>query len=489
MHSFLSADANPYCLCFYAVLVLLLLLFILRKMLWGPFQESLANIPPGSRGLPLIGETLQFMAAINSDKGFYDFVRVRRLRYGNCFKTSIFGQTHVFISSTESAKTILNNESGKFTKKYIKSIAELVGDQSLLCASHLHHKLIRSRLINLFSTTSLSLFIEQFDQLVITSLHSWKNMGTVIVLDQALKITFKAMCKMLMSIENEQELQMLQDDITHVCEAMLAFPLRLPCTRFHKGLKARKRIMNRLEMMMVNRRRCSDTNQRDFLQQLLIGDEKSCSDGAFKLTDPEIKDNILTMIIAGQDTTASAITWMVKYVGENQNVLDTLCAEQFHIAEKIASEGQFLSLEDLSEMPYASKVVKESLRMASVVPWFPRLALEDCEIEGFKIMKGWNVNIDARSIHRDPILYEESNNFHPPRFEDDSKPYSFLAFGMGRRTCLGMNMAKAMMLVFLHRLITTYEWKLLASDSSIEKWALFSRLKSGCPIHVTSITN
>ncbi|KAH8515268.1 hypothetical protein H0E87_003928 [Populus deltoides] len=253
-------------------------------------------------------------------------------------------------------------------------------------------------------------------------------------------------------------------------------------------IQARKRIMSTLDLIMTERRRCSQGNQKDFMQCLLVEDEKSGSDEAYRMTDTEIKDNVLTMIIAGQDTTASAITWMVKYLGENQDVLDTLRAEQLHLAEKI-SPGPSLTLEDLAEMPYASKVVKESLRMASIVPWFPRLALQDCEIEGFKIKKGWNINVDVKSIHLDPNLYNGPNKFNPTRFNDDSKPYSFLAFGMGARTCLGMNMAKAMMLVFLHRLITTYKWKVIDSDSSIEKWALFSRLKSGCPVQVTRIDN
>uniref|UniRef100_B9H4D9 Cytochrome P450 n=1 Tax=Populus trichocarpa TaxID=3694 RepID=B9H4D9_POPTR len=61
--------------------------------------------------------------------------------------------------------------------------------------------------------------------------------------------------------------------------------------------------------------------------------------------------------------------------------------------------------------------------------------------------------------------------------------------GLGARTCLGMNMAKAMVLVFLHRLTTTYNWKVIDSDSSVKKWALFSRLKSRCPVQVTRINN
>lgn len=109
-------------------------------------------------------------------------------RYGNCFKTKLFGETHVFISSKESAKLILRNEGGKFSKKYIKSISELVGPDSLLCAAQQHHKLIRARLFSLFSTHSLSSFVILFDQLVIEATTSWKCGSLLIIQDEALKV-------------------------------------------------------------------------------------------------------------------------------------------------------------------------------------------------------------------------------------------------------------------------------------------------------------
>ncbi|ESQ34838.1 hypothetical protein EUTSA_v10007476mg [Eutrema salsugineum] len=482
------------CLCpLVALLVCAVTLLTLRKILKIVIQDrekSTADIPPGSHGFPVIGETLQFMLSVNSGKGFYEFVRTRRIRYGSCFRTSLFGETHVFLSTTESARAVLNNESGMFTKRYIKSIAELVGDRSLLCASHHHHKILRSRLINLFSKKSTAMMVRHFDELIVDALSGWQHRGTVVLLTDLLQITFKAMCKMLISLEAEEELGSLQKDVGFVCEAMLAFPLNLPWTRFHKGIMARGRVMKMLEKIIRERRNETNSHNNyheDFLQQLLAVDNdnsSSSSDHSTKLTDADIKDNLLTMIIAGQDTTASALTWMVKYLGENQKVLDILIEEQSQIAKK-ASEKPFLELEDLSEMPYASKMVKESLRMASVVPWFPRLVLQDCEMEGYKIKKGWNINIDARSIHLDPTVYIEPHKFNPSRFDEEAKANSFLAFGMGGRTCLGLGMAKAMMLVFLHRFITTYRWEVVDGDPSIEKWTLFARLKSGYPIRVS----
>jgi cytochrome P450 family 26 subfamily A len=109
-------------------------------------------------------------------------------RYGNCFKTKLFGETHVFISSKESAKVILRNEGGKFSKKYMKSISEILGPDSLLCAAEQHHKLIRSHLFSLFSAHSLSSFVQLFDQLVIETTSTWTCGSLLIIQDEALKV-------------------------------------------------------------------------------------------------------------------------------------------------------------------------------------------------------------------------------------------------------------------------------------------------------------
>ncbi|WVZ21144.1 hypothetical protein V8G54_008466 [Vigna mungo] len=474
-------EEHPY-LCSHVALLCFLLFCQKAWTLWCTNYPSLSNIPPGNRGLPFIGETLQFMAAINNTKGVYEFVQARRLRYGKCFKTKLFGETHVFISGTESAKVILNNEE-KFSKKYMKSIAELVGRDSLLCATHQHHKLIRASLFSLFSTQSLSSFVKLFDSLLLESTTTWKSGSVLVIQDETLKLACKAMCKMLISIENGYELESMQNEVSRLGEAMLALPVRLPWTRFYKGLQARKRIMDILEKTISERRSGIATSHVDFLQQLL--DDKLHDDGIPMLTEKEIKDNILTMIIAGQDTIANAMTWMIKFVDENPLVFNTLMKEQLEI-EKNGSRNSYLTVEALNEMPYASKVVKEALRKASVVQWLPRVALEDCVIEGYKIKKGWNINVDARSIHHDPTVHNDPGVFDPSRFPAESKPYSFLAFGMGGRACLGKNMAKAMMLVFLHRFITNCKWKVIDSDSSIQKGALFTKLKSGYPVRLIS---
>ncbi|MQL89221.1 hypothetical protein Taro_021781 [Colocasia esculenta] len=288
--------------CFIPLLLLIsavLLVRISKALLWritGRRQAtSTRRLPPGSSGLPLIGETLSFLAANSSSRGFYAFVSTRRLRYGNCFKTNIFGKTHVFVSSTGAARAVLGNDFVGFTKRYIRSIAELLGEQSLLCATLESHRHLRRRMSGLFNPESLASSVRTFDLLTAEALRSWKPGETVVVFEDALKITFRAICKILMNSAGEDELEELQKDVFEVTEAMLAFPWKLPGSRFLRGLKARRRIMNMLKKI-IHLRREGLEHHEDFLQSLVKEDEHT-SDGS--LTDSQIQDNILTLIIAG----------------------------------------------------------------------------------------------------------------------------------------------------------------------------------------------
>lgn len=443
-------------------------------------------------------ETLSFLAANSSGRGFYDFVRSRGLRHGACFRTALFGRTHVFLLSPLSraaAPTLLLDTHPHMAKRYLRTVADLLGEHSLLCASHDAHRFMRRAVAGLFASAPTADFVQSFDRLVTHQMQQLlllrgKDEGrVVVVLDAALEVTFRAICEMLIGAQDEGKLARLQRDVMDVTRAMLALPLRLPGTRFYKGLQARKRIMDALRQEISMRRQNDGLEmdrRNDFLQTLLMKSHTHSAEEA--LTDQQILDNILTLIIAGQVTTATAITWMVKYLADNTELQDTLRSVQVDIASKHHLDSP-LTLQDLNTMEYAYKAVKESLRMATIVSWFPRVALKDCQVAGFQIKKDWIVNVDARSIHYDPTIYPNPTVFDPSRFtnEDLKPPYSFLVFGAGGRTCLGMNLAKIMMLIFLHRLVTNLRWEMADQDTSLEKWAMFPRLKNGCPIRLTPI--
>ncbi|CAL5197550.1 unnamed protein product [Lathyrus oleraceus] len=471
---------------YYDIITILFLsigLTYLASRAWKRATNMREDIP-GRLGLPLIGETFSFLSATNSTRGCYDFVRLRRLWHGRWFKTRLFGKIHIFIPNPEGARTIFANDFDLFNKGYVKSMADAVGKKSLLCVPVENHKRIRRLLSEPFSMTSLSAFITKFDKMLCGRLQKLEEKGKSFkVLDFSMKMTFDAMCDMLMSITEDSLLRQIEKDCTAVSDAMLSFPVMIPGTRYYKGIMGRKRLMETFRDIIV-RRRTGEESPGDFLQSMLQRDSFPDSE---KLDDSEIMDNLLTLIIAGQTTTAAAMMWSVKFLHDNRDAQDILRDEQLSLA-KIKPEGASLNHEDINNMLYGLKVVKETLRMSNVLLWFPRVALNDCTIEGYEIKKGWHVNIDATCIHYDSDLFKDPLKFNPQRFDEMQKPYSFIPFGSGPRTCLGMNMAKVTMLVFLHRLTSCYTWTLDDLDTCLEKKAHIPRLRSGCPITLKSIS-
>lgn len=467
--------------------------YLLLRALRASFRQEGRSPPPGGIGSWCRGavgaETLSFLADNSGGRGFYHFVHARALRYGACFRTVLFGRTHVFLLSSRAraaAAHLLAADPPHFAKRYVRTVADLLGELSLLCTSHGAHRRMRRAVAGLFASASTAAFAATFDRLITARLLADGCKGRAVVLDAALDVTFRAICEMLIGPRDDaRNLAQLQSDVMDVTQAMLALPIRLPGTRFYRGLQARKRIMDvlRQEISMRRENGLKRDHRDDFLQTLLLKSHMDSPEEA--LTDEQILDNILTLIIAGQVTTATAITWMVKYLGDNTDLQEKLRSVQLDLASK--HHDAPLTLQHLNTMDYAYKTVKESLRMATIVSWFPRVALKDCQVAGFHIKKDWIINVDARSIHYDPAIYDNPTVFDPSRFNDDMKPYSFLVFGAGSRTCLGMNLAKIMMLIFLHRLVTNFRWEMADDDTSLEKWAMFPRLKNGCPIQLTPI--
>ncbi|XP_029117801.2 abscisic acid 8'-hydroxylase 3-like [Elaeis guineensis] len=433
---------------------------------------------PGKLRLPYLGETLAFLSATNSTKGCYEFVRKRRQWYGKWFKTRLFGKIHIYIPSPEGAKTVLTNDFIKFNKGYVKSMGDAVGKKSLLTVPHESHRRIRRLLSDPFSISSLSKFVQKLDKMLLERLKSVEEKGgSFVVLDFCMKVTFDAMCDMLISVTDTKLLQDIEQKCNDVSNMMLSFPAMIPGSRYYKGMKARKQLMQ-IFSKMITRRRSGMEYGDDFLQAMLQRDSLPEDE---KLSDEEIMDNLLTLIIAGQSTTAAAMMWSVKFLDGNGHAQERLREEQLSLTRS-KPEGALLTMEDLNSMTYGLKVVKETLRMSNVLLWFPRVVIENCVIEGFELKKGWHVNVDATQIHYDPLFYKDPLEFDPSRFDEMQKPYTFIPFGSGVRTCLGINMAKVTMLVFLHRLTCSYRWKVDDMDPSLEKRAHIPRLRSGCPI-------
>lgn len=256
-----------------------------------------------------------------------------------------------------------------------------------------------------------------------------------------------------------------------------SMPINVPGTLFHKAMKARKELAQILTKILSTRRQMK-LDHNDLLGSF-TGDKEG-------LTDEQIADNIIGVIFAARDTTASVLTWILKYLGEKPSVLQAVTEEQEGIKKSKDKDGveKELSWADTKNMPITCRVIQETLRVASILSFTFREAVEDLEYQGYLIPKGWKVLPLFRNIHHNPEIFPDPEKFDPSRFESAPKPNTFMPFGNGTHSCPGNELAKLEILVLLHHLTTNYRWCMVGKQSGIQ-YGPFALPQNGLPIILT----
>ncbi|KAL6219774.1 hypothetical protein ACLB2K_007533 [Fragaria x ananassa] len=175
-------------------------------------------------------------------------------------------------------------------------------------------------------------------------------------------------------------------------------------------------------------------------------------------TDEIIKGLILSLLLAGTDTSAVTIEWAMSNLLNHPSVLKKARAEidaQLH-QERLVDES------DISKLHYLESIIFETLRLYPAAPMLvPHFASNDCVIGGFDIPSDSMVLVNAWAIHRDPKLWDDPQSFKPERFESGNKDKEnkLMPFGMGRRACPGAGLAQREVSLTLASLIQCFEWE------------------------------
>jgi cytochrome P450 len=180
----------------------------------------------------------------------------------------------------------------------------------------------------------------------------------------------------------------------------------------------------------------------------------------------EVASQINTFLLAGYETTASALAFTVYHVARNPEKEAKLLAEVDAFGRSRAP-----TLEDLDQLPYLDAVFNEALRVSPPAAFGTiRVAREDMDICGCKIRKGWYLNTAQFSTHRNPKYWEDSEAFKPERFMDGKAAANpaFSPFGDGGRNCIGLRFAKAEAKIALIRLYQHHTLRLVPGQEPLE---------------------
>ncbi|XP_037456192.1 cytochrome P450 716B1-like [Triticum dicoccoides] len=451
-----------------------------------------ANLPPGSLGLPVIGQSLGLLRAMRGGDGGSRWIQDRIDKYGPVSKLSLFGTPTVLLAGPAANKFLFF--SSALSTRQPRSVQRILGENSILGLHGADHGRVRGALLEFLKPDMLKMYVGRIDAEVRRHVEeNWAGRGTVTVLPLMKRLTFDIISALLFGLERGAVRDALAGDFARMVEGMWAVPANLPFTAFSRSLKASGRARRVLAGITREKkaRRCQPEHRKapsrsNDLITCLLG--LTDGHGERLLSDEEIVDNAMVALIAGHDTSSILMTFMVRHLANDDATLAAMVQEHEEIARS-KGDGEALTWEDLTRMKFTWRVAQEILRI--VPPLFGnfRRALEDVEFDGYLIPKGWQVFWTANVTHMDASIFHEPAKFDPSRFENQAAPpCSFVAFGAGPRLCPGMDFSRIETLVTMHHLVRQFRWKLCCKENTFVRDPMPSPLR-GLPIQIQHKTS
>jgi cytochrome P450 len=267
-------------------------------------------------------------------------------------------------------------------------------------------------------------------------------------------------------------------------QAALSFilPDNFPIPKTPRLLRSQKKL-NAVVLSIIRERRKSRVAGTDLLQRLLDARDEA----GRRMSDEQLKDEVMTLFLAGHETTANALTWTWYLLAGNLQVAEALSAELDCVLQ-----GRAPTLADLPRLPYVEMVIKESMRLYPPAWGFGRLALEEFELGGYRISAGTNIFITQWLTHRDARFFPDPLRFDPERWRVDPvrtgkiPRFAYFPFGGGPRVCIGAGFAILEATLLLATIAQRFR-ATLAPEARVEP--LFSvtlRPKYGLPMRIES---
>ncbi|XP_030451656.2 taxane 13-alpha-hydroxylase-like [Syzygium oleosum] len=461
------------------LLASIVLLIILSK------DPKNKNLPKGSLGFPIIGETLSFLKAQRKEQGA-KWVEERVSKYGSIFKTSLMGSRTVIIVGQAGNKFILTTNDDVLAAKQPPAIQAVGGKNNLFELTGSRYKLIKGAMISFLKPESLQKYVKRMDDIVRNlTLEETRETDTIKAFVFMKKLTFNAACDILFGIQDEFTKEKLFEDFTLAFKAIWSLPLNFPSTVFRKGLQARSRIVDRILPILRKRKEEISAGVTDPKSDVISCLLALRDENEELIDEGTIIDNIVMLVIASHDTTAILLSLMIWKLARDPEVYKRVLEEHEEIL-KGRENGGGLSWGDIQKMRYTWRVAQELMRLIPPVFGSFRKALRDISFGGYVIPQGWQVLWVACGTHMKSDVFDRPDEFEPSRFESLSRPippFTYVPFGGGLRTCIGNEFARVETLTVVHNLVTGYKWSQLEPEEAITR-QFMPYFSMGLPIKI-----
>ncbi|XP_029361300.1 cytochrome P450 2U1 [Echeneis naucrates] len=484
-------------------------------------QRSLVNIPPGPKPWPVVGNFggyfippvlwRRFGRTLDTQKSALVLLTEQAELYGPVYSLFVGSQLVVVLTGFEAVKEALSLQPEVFSDRPdIPSISILTKRKGIVFAPYgpvwkqqrkFCHTILRSFGLGKLSfepcilkgldtvKSELQRYNEESDGAAVNLAPLISNAVSNVICSMTLGQSFhhqdRQFCTLLDLMDRGLEIC-----VNSPAVLINIFPLfyYLPFGVFKELRLVERDITVFLKMIIANHKETLDRQKpRDlvdmYLIQVLAQEDAGEKDSSF--TDDYLFYIVGDLFIAGTDTTTNSILWILLYMMLFPDIQDKVAAE----IDEVVGRHRNPSMADKGSLPFTEATIMEVQRLTVVVPLgIPHMASKTTVFRGYTIPQGTVILPNLWSVHRDPSVWENPENFDPTRFLDDDgkllRKECFIPFGIGRRVCMGEQLAKMELFLTITSLLQAFKFRLPEGMPPPPLHGRFGLTLSPCPFTV-----
>ncbi|HEY2479102.1 MAG TPA: cytochrome P450 [Solirubrobacterales bacterium] len=398
--------------------------------------EVVAGLPPGPRAPAVVSTARLIRRPIETllrwHRRYGDLVTVRLLVFG----------TGVYVADPEAIKGMFSGDQSELRAGEANApLTPVLGTRSVLTLDGHEHLRQRRLLLPPFQGAAVAGYREVIREVAEAEVGRWREGQRLVVQERMRALTFEVICRVVFGVTEPERIERLRAALVALIEmqAMLLLPDALrrdfgplsPWGRFRRRLAA----ADALIYEEIGRRRLqADLEERTDVLSLLL---RARDEEGEPMGDLELRDELMTLLLAGHETTATALAFAFDLLSRDRRVLARLREDP-----------------DGERDAYLGAVANESLRLRPVIDAAERTLVTPQEIGGWLLPAGIRVYPAIAAVHLRPDLYPRPFEFRPERFLEDGAPsYAWLPFGGGIRRCIGAALARMEMVEVIRAVV------------------------------------
>lgn len=416
------------------------------------------RLPPGPKPRPLLGNLPEF----GSD--LLGFATSCARDYGDVVRIRLGGFTAYLLNHPDALEYVLLTRYENFVKHsfFWRHVTAIFG-QGLLTSEGGAWLSRRKMMAPAFHTSRIRGYGEDMVRFTEQMIDSWSEGETRNVHRDMMALTMRIVGKTLFDSDltgEEADVGLAFDGVVDEIARRFRRPFFIPDfvptpgnLRYSRGVRR----LDRLIYDIIDEHRTSARDRRDLLSMLMSARDEEGG----RLTDRELRDESVTLFLAGHETTALSLSWTWYLLSAHPAVEDRLLEELGRVLS-----GRSPTAEDLPELRYTEAIVKESMRLYPPAYAFGREAVEDCEILGYFVPAGTTLLMFPWVIHRDGRYYDDPEAFRPERWTSETAAklprFAYAPFGGGPRICIGNQFAMMEAMLILATVAPRYQLERLS---------------------------